>query len=181
MNKAEQDQQLQHSLEKFEQIMEHRSEMYLRLSHRVRTVVRGGMAVFAMVGLAMFILLYTLVVQIQHARASTAQLNQLVAVMALDMGAIVGTVEHMEAQLRLMERVGQNLSSITLETGSIAGQMSDVGSEIKSIQDDMSMLNRRLAHVAGNMGSMGQAVNHMGHSVKQMSRPASIFNMFPMP
>jgi len=64
---------LQQALETFEQIMAYRNDMYLRLSHRVRTTVRGGMTVFALVGVAMFVLLITLVIQVEHASSPGCQ------------------------------------------------------------------------------------------------------------
>ena len=117
------DDQLLDALHSFEQIMSYRNEMYLRLSHRVRATVRGGMAVFALVGIAMFLLLVTLVMQVEHARNSTALLAQHVDSVADDMLQIESTMLAMENRMRLFGSIGEYMHVMTGQTGVIAGGM----------------------------------------------------------
>lgn len=173
------DDQLQQALETFEQIMTYRNDMYLRLARRVRTAVRGGMAVFALVGMAMFLLLVTLVMQVEHARNSTALLAQHVNSVADDMLQIEATMVAMEERMRLFGSIGEYMHVMTDQTGVIAGGMADLDGKMNVIRNQMTSLNGRLLHVTRGVGSMGHAVNGMGYSINELSRPAGMFGMMP--
>lgn len=173
------DGQLQQALETFEQIMAHRNDMYLRLSQRVQTTVRGGMAVFAMVGVAMFVLLVTLAMQVGHARDSTALLAQHVGTVAEDMQLIEVTIMKMETRMQRFASIGEHLHVMTGQTGVIAGGMANLDRKMHVIENQMASINGRLVHVTRGMGSMGYAVNGMGHSIKDVARPAGMFSMLP--
>ncbi len=173
--KALLDEQLVAALRSFEQIMGHRNEMYLRLSGRVRQTVRGGMAVFALVGIAMFLLLITLVMQVNHARTSSALLAQHVSTVAGDMSRIETTVLDMEQRMQRITTIAGNMHLMTGQTGSIAGGMQTLDNSMTVIHTQMQSINQRLDRLNRHMGSMGHAVNGMGHSIHDMSRPAGMF------
>ncbi|MDX1698507.1 MAG: hypothetical protein R3308_09485 [Thiohalobacterales bacterium] len=169
------DDQLLDALRSFEQIMGYRNEMYLRLSQRVRTTVRGGMAVFAMVGLAMFLLLITLVMQVGHARNSSSLLAQHVTAVAVDMGRIEATVRDMEGRMEKFDSISGYMHVMRDHTGHIAGGMQQLDTSMAAIRGQMTSINNRLLRINGHVGAMGYAVNGMGHSMGEVARPAGMF------
>ena len=173
------DDQLQQALEAFEQIMAYRNEMYLRLSHRVRSTVRGGMAVFALVGVAMFVLLITLVMQVEHARNSTALLARHVDTVAADMRLIEETMLKMEARMQHFASISEYMHVMTDQTAIIAGGMANLDRKMNTIGNRMVSINGRLLHVTNGVGSMGYAVSGMDHSIRDVARPAGMFGMMP--
>lgn len=173
------DDQLQQALETFEQIMAYRNDMYLRLSHRVRTTVRGGMTVFTLVGVAMFVLLVTLVIQVEHARNSTALLERHVTTVAADMQLIEATMMKMQVRMQRFGSIGEYMHVMTDQTGIIAGGMANLDTRMNVIQSQMASINGRLLQVTHGVGSMGNAVSGIGYSVKDIARPAGLFSMMP--
>ena len=169
------DDQLLEALHSFEQIMAYRNEMYLRLSHRVRATVRGGMAVFAMVGLAMFLLLITLVMQVDHARKSSTLLASHVTAVAADMGQIESTVLEMEDRMEKFATISEYMNVMTAHTGNIASGMQQLDTSMGAIRGQMASINNRLSRITHHVGAMGHAVNGMGHSMGEMARPAGMF------
>ena len=169
------DDQLLEALHSFEQIMAYRNEMYLRLSHRVRATVRGGMAVFAMVGLAMFLLLITLVMQVDHARKSSTLLARHVTAVAADMGQIETTVLEMEDRMEKFATISGYMNIMTDHTGNIASGMQQLDTSMGAIRGQMASINSRLSRITHHVGAMGHAVNGMGHSMGEMARPAGMF------
>lgn len=169
------DDQLLDALRSFEQIMGYRNEMYLRLSQRVRTTVRGGMAVFAMVGLAMFLLLATLVMQVNHARESSSLLAKHVSTVATDMQAIEATILEMEGRMEKFASISGYMHIMTDHTGLIASGMEDLDGSMQAIRGQMTSINGRLARINRHVGAMGYAVNGMGHSMGEVARPAGMF------
>jgi len=169
------DEQLLEALRSFEQIMAYRNEMYLRLSQRVRTTVRGGMAVFAMVGIAMSVLLVTLVMQVDHARTSTSLLAQYVSAVAADMGRIETTVSDMEGRMQKFTSIGTYMHVMTDHTTNIATGMEQLDSSMLAIRGQMTSINSRLSRITYHMGAMGHAVGGMGHSINEVARPAAMF------
>lgn len=169
------DDQLLDALRSFEQIMGYRNEMYLRLSQRVRTTVRGGMAVFAMVGLAMFLLLITLVMQVGHARNSSSLLAQHVTAVAADMGRIEATVRDMEGRMEKFDSISGYMQVMRDQTGHIAGGMQQLDTSMAAIRGQMTSINNRLLRINSHVGAMGYAVNGMGHSMGEVARPAGMF------
>ncbi len=169
------DDQLLEALRSFEQIMSYRNEMYLRLSRRVRATVRGGMAVFALVGLAMFVLLITLVMQVEHARHSSTLLARHVTAVATDMGQIEATVMQMEERMQRFTTISDYMNIMTDQTGKIAHGMQQLDASMSAIRGQMSSINNRLARINHHVGSMGHAVNGMGQSMGELSRPAGMF------
>lgn len=170
------DEQLQHALEAFEQIMEYRGAMYLRLSQRVRTTVRGGMVVFALIGLAMFVLLATLVTQVQHAVQSTTMLTANLQSVTADMQSIEQAMLHMDERMHHFASIGEHMHVMTDHTTRIADGMSTLQGRMQVIERQMTTINGRLYNVTGHMGVMGDAVNGMGHSIHEVTRP---FGMLP--
>jgi len=168
------DDQLLEALHSFEQIMAYRNEMYLRLSHRVRATVRGGMAVFAMVGLAMFLLLITLVMQVDHARKSSTLLASHVTAVAADMGQIESTVLEMEDRMEKFATISEYMNVMTAHTGNIASGMQQLDTSMGAIRGQMASINSRLSRITHHVGAMGHAVNGMGHSMGEMARPAGM-------
>lgn len=175
------DLKLQDALEKFEQIMEYRSAMHLRLVRRVRSVVRGGMAIMAMVGIALFLLLLTLVIQADRALESTRTLDHYVADMEQDMAQVHDLIASMNRRMEVIQTIGQSITSMQGDTGSMAGDLQQLSDSVGSMEQRMQLVDRRLEHVAHNMGGIGQMVNGMGHDVYQMSKPAQSFNILPLP
>ena len=169
------DDQLLEALHSFEQIMAYRNEMYLRLSHRVRATVRGGMAVFAMVGLAMFLLLITLVMQVDHARKSSTLLARHVTAVAADMGQIEATVLEMEDRMEKFATISEYMNIMTDHTGNIGSGMQQLDTSMGAIRGQMASINSRLSRITHHVGAMGHAVNGMGHSMGEMARPAGMF------
>jgi len=169
------DDQLLEALRSFEQIMGYRNEMYLRLSQRVRTTVRGGMAVFAMVGLAMFLLLITLVMQVDRARDSSTLLARYVTAVAIDMGQIEATVRDMETRMQKFASISDYMNIMTDHTGRIAAGMQELDTSMTAIRGQMGSINSRLARINRHVGAMGYAVNGMGYSMGEMARPAGMF------
>lgn len=176
--KALLDDQLLQALESFEQIMSHRNEMYLRLSHRVRYTVRGGMAVFATIGVAMFVLLATLVMQVDHARESSRLLARHVSVMAGDMEQIETSVHDMEGRMHQFVSIGDYMHVMTDQTGVISAGMEDMDANMAVIKRQMTSINGRLGRITRHTGAMGHAVNGMGRSMNDMARPAGMFSVF---
>ena len=173
------DEQLQRALESFEKIMTYRSEMYLHLSRRVRVTVRGGMGVFAAVGLAMFLLLITLVIQVEHAVESSRQLAAHVRTVAVDMAQIESTMTQIDAQMQRFDSIGGYMHVMTGQTELIADGMVNLDARMQVIDRQMSAINARLFNVTRSMGAMGGAVNGMGHSVTEIARPAGMFGFLP--
>ena len=173
------DEQLQRALESFERIMTYRSEMYLHLSKRVRVTVRGGMGVFAAVGLAMFLLLITLVLQVEHAVESSRELAVHVRTVAADMAQVESTMRQIDARMRHFDSIGGYMHVMTDQTTLIADGMVNLDARMQVINGQMSKINARLFNVTRSMGAMGAAVNGMGHSVTEVARPAGMFGFLP--
>ena len=169
------DEQLQRALESFEKIMTYRSEMHLHLSKRVRVTVRGGMGVFAAVGVAMFVLLITLVIQVEHAVDSSRQLAGHVRTVAADMAQIETTMSQIDTRMQRFDSIGGHMHVMTDQTVLIAEGMGSLDGRMKVIDQQMTAINARLSSVTRSMGAMGLAVNGMGHSVSEVARPAGMF------
>lgn len=173
------DEQLQRALESFEKIMTYRSEMYLHLSKRVRVTVRGGMGVFAAVGLALFVLLITLVIQVEHAVESSRQLAAHVQTVARDMVRIESTMGEIDTRMRHFDSIGEYMHVMTDQTTLIADGMAGLDARMQVIGRQMAAINARLLNVTHSMGAMGVAVDGMGHSVTEVARPAGMFGFLP--
>ncbi|MEZ5541799.1 MAG: hypothetical protein R3F42_07130 [Pseudomonadota bacterium] len=173
------DEQLQRALESFEQIMTYRSEMYLHLSRRVRVTVRGGMAVFAAVGIALFVLLITLVVQVEHAVDSSRQLATHVQTVAGDMVQIEATIAAIDTRMQRFDSISGYMHTMNEQTALIADGMDGLDARMEAIGRQMAVINAQLFSVTRSMGVMGVAVGDMGHSVTELARPAGMFGFLP--
>ncbi len=173
------DEQLQRALQAFEKIMTYRSELYLLLSKRVRVTVRGGMAVFAAVGIAMFLLLITLVIQVEHAVESSVQLATHVRTVAADMAQIESTMQQIDVRMQHFDSIGGYMHVMTDQTALIADGMNNLDTRMQVIDRQMTAINTRLFNVTRSMATMGVAVNGMGHSVTDVARPAGMFGFLP--
>lgn len=159
--------------------MTYRSEMYLHLSRRVRVTVRGGMGVFAAVGLAMFVLLITLVVRVEHAVESSRLLARHVQTVAADMAMIETTMAQIDTRMQRFDSIGGYMHVMNDQTARIAEGMTGLDARMKVIDGQMSGVNARLFNVTRSMGAMGMAVDGMGQSVTDIARPAGMFGFLP--
>lgn len=176
-----QEHNLSQALQKFENIMQYRSDMYHRLAQRVRTVVRGGMIIMSMVALALFFLLYTLATQMQHAATTTRDIQANVARVAENMNKMNALVAHLEQRMILMENIQQNMAGITDSTGNMTGNISELNREMQSIQQRMTNINGSLQRMSHNVNNIGYSVGRVGRDMGKSSKAMSPFNMMPFP
>lgn len=172
---------LEQALQKFENIMQYRGDMYSRLAARVRTVVRSGMAIVSMVALLLFFLLYTLSTQMQHAAESTKSIQMNVTTVANNMSQMNELVANLEHRLQVMEAIQQNMNNITRNTDGMVKNVGDLTNEMTVMKQRMYSINNSLQRMSQNVSGIGGSVNRVGRDVDSMARPVSPFNFMPAP
>lgn len=172
---------LELALHKFENIMQYRSDMYMRLAARVRTVVRSGMAIISVVAFLLFFLLYTLASQMQHAADSTKIIQTNVSMLSNDMNKMNMIVANLEKRLHVMENIQLNMGDITRNTGGMVQNVDDINNEMAMMKQRMHSLNSSLLRMTQSVSGIGGAVNRVGRDVGSMAKPASPFSFMPLP
>lgn len=172
---------LELALHKFENIMQYRSDMYMRLAARVRTVVRSGMAIISVGAFLMFFLLYTLASQMQHAAESTKSIQANVSMLSHDMNRMNGLVASLENRLQVMESIQLNMDDITSNTGGMVKNVGELNSEMLMMKRRMHKINSSLYRMSQSVSGIGGAVNRVGKDVDSMAKPASPFGFMPLP
>lgn len=180
MSKQEDD-QLQLALEKFENIMNVRAEKFRRLATRVRTVVRGGMMMLVMIGVALSLLLWMLATRMHHTEKSLLLMQQYVQSVQHDMRDIRKVISVMEQRMYLMQPISQNISAIGANTDNMSQDMTDLSQAMADINQRMVSVEGRLRNISNSVGHVGHSVNGMNYNVRQMSRPTKMFNWMPLP
>lgn len=175
MSEQEQNADLTMALQKFENIMQYRSDMYTRLANRVRNFVRGGMAIVSMVALALFFLLYTLATQMQHAAESTRQIQANVTHVAESMVVMRKLVDQLDQRVALMQDIQNNMSGITQNTQGMVNNVNALNTEMHQVKQRMDNINQSLSRVTHSVSGIGHSVNRVGRDMNGMT------GMFPMP
>lgn len=181
MSDKQEDIKLQDALDNFEQIMAYRGDMYTRLADRVRTVVRGGMAMLLLVSIGLFLLLYTLAMEIQHARSSAGVMGKHVTQMAADMKLVQQRMQHMETQMTAMQSISNNMRLMNRDTASMDVTMLQLRQEMLDVNQTMDKVTKRIENLSSDMSDVGVSVNRMNEDVYQISRPTKPFNVVPIP
>lgn len=181
MSQPTENEKLELSLQKFEKIMQYRSDMYMRLAKRVRVFVRGGMFIVALVACGLSVLMYTLATELQRAAGITQELQANVTQVGSNMGEMRLLIANMEKRMQVMENMQKDLNGIT-------GYTDVMVQDMKHINYNMGKMGYRLHNIDGSLKNMTQSVSNIGDSVKQvgrdvddMAKPATPFDYMPSP
>jgi len=175
------DDQLQAALERFESIMDIRAEMHRRLGCRVRNVVRGGMLMLVLIGVALSILLWMLSTRMHQTEQALGLMQAHVQSVQNDMSGIRQVVALMRQQVGLMQPISAHLGAIGASTYSMSEEMQVLQAGMAEIDERMSHVEVSLGNISTSVGSVGHSVNGMNYNVHSLSRPTSMFNWMPLP
>lgn len=172
---------LELALQKFEDIMQYRGDMYSRLAKRVRTVIRGGMIVLSLVSLALSFLLYTLATQMQHATHITQSLQGNITTVSTDMSSIRRVMKSLEERMTVMESIQKNMDGITHSTADMVNDIHQMKNKMLFMQKHMHTIDTSLQSLTQSVSGIGSTMKQVGHDVDNLSQPARPFNILPTP
>lgn len=181
MTTPTENEKLELALQKFEDIMQYRGDMYSRLAKRVRTVIRGGMVVLSLVSLALSFLLYTLATQMQHATHITQSLQSDITTVSTDMSSIRQVIKSLEERMAVMENIQKNMDGITHSTAGMANDIFQMKNKMLSMQKHVHTIDTSLQSMTQSVSGIGNTMKQVEHDVDNLSQPARPFNFLPRP
>ena len=152
-------------------------ETFQRSARRWELLVYPAVAVFGILGLSGFYLIYS-VTQDMHAlaRAMDPRMGEHMDVMTLDIREMTATIQQFRQDVVVMV---EHVDTITQHMGAMRGDIRGMTGSIAMMSEDMDDMARKLASLEpmlANIAGMNQAIQVMTANTGVMTRDMSIMN-----
>ncbi|MES9876019.1 MAG: translation initiation factor 2 [Candidatus Sedimenticola sp. PURPLELP] len=94
----------------------------------------------------------------------------------VNMAVITGKVGDMDEHLAHMDRIDVQTQSLAQSMPRISGAMSELNTEVATINTDVGLMNGAMSNISHRMGEMTGGVSVMRENVRQISRPMGFMN-----
>lgn len=162
---------LKSMVSKFDSIMDRKLDIYVRQSIRLNSTVRVGMIILGVVGLSIFLLLYSLSSQVGHMQIGVQQMNAHFQVVEQNMHKVNEILKKIESRVAVMSAIEQDMQQAQKTTGSMSEGLGGIQQAMGEVSHRMDRLQQHMQTVNGQLANMQTAVGGVTTETYQMSRP----------
>ncbi len=162
---------LKSMVSKFDSIMDHKVDIYIRQSIRLNSTVRVGMIILGVVGISIFLLLFSLSSQVGHMNEGVKQMTHNFAEVEQNMQRINGILLHMETRVALMDTLEQDMRQAHATTQSLNQGIATIQNSMGEVSLHMNQLQQRMQAVNYRLDGMQAEVSGIGLETHRISKP----------
>ncbi|MCW8888317.1 MAG: hypothetical protein OQK25_04580 [Gammaproteobacteria bacterium] len=174
--------ELKDAIRHFDRVM--RSQMTIQglQGDRIKNSIRAGMIFLALIGISIFIILITMVTQVEQIAMAVSGMDTSFDEVRNQMVRVDALMSHMETNASKMNTIGPVMQTIDGEMLQMTQQVQQMQSETAAMGREVSVLRQQADLMAQTTERMDMEIYRMNHEVNRMATPArSMNNMFPMP
>ena len=174
--------ELKDAIRHFDRIMRSHMTIQGRQGDRIKNSIRAGMVFLAVIGISIFIILITMVTQVEQISVAVSGMDSSFGEVRKQMTRIDALMSHMETNAVEMNTIGPVMQTIDSEMVQMTQQVQQIQSETEKMGKEVSVLRQQADTMAKTAERMDMEIYRMNHEVNRMATPArSMNNMFPMP
>ncbi len=169
----------------FQHMLAHQEQVVIRIGRRTTQIVRFTMFGLVIILVAMLFLVNTFTSEMGSITNSMdnmlhnmARMDENFVQVAHNMQNMQSSVNQMRQYVATMPTINQSVQGMGEDMQTLDTFMSSIELHMASIEQHMQLMQQDVQQMNAKFFDLNNAVGFMGHNVKQMSRPMS---MFPNP
>jgi methyl-accepting chemotaxis protein len=173
---------VERSLDDFRKGMEYREQLSIRIGRRTTQIIRFGMTGMAILGIALFYLIFILTRDFSDIRKHMTEMSGYMYSMEQDFSTVASSITRvhetmlvlndnimvMPAMNSSVESMDTNLDSLSTDLHSMVEQIHYMNGNVSSLAGNLQLLNNQFT-------DMNRSVGHMSGNVNQMAKPMKVF------
>ncbi|MDQ7075542.1 MAG: hypothetical protein Q9O24_10435 [Gammaproteobacteria bacterium] len=174
--------ELTSSVRHFERIIRTIITVQEHQGKRIRLSIRIGMLFLGIIGIGMFLMLYTVSTQMNQVATVIAEMNQSFEVVDDRMHNIRDIMKKLEVNVARLPHISQSMPIMESNIKELNNSMKLMRDEIDDITVDVTSIQQQSVAMHERSQQMSQNIQRMTSEVNHMAQPARTLNRFmPFP
>ena len=174
--------ELRDAIRHFDRVIRSNMSIQGRLGDRLKNSIRAGMIFLALIAISIFIILITMVTQVEHISAAVTGMDTAFDRVREEMVVVDHLMTKMEKNGSYMKAIGSVMQSMDSEMIKMNENVAQMQAEAAAMNREVKVIRQQADVMAHTTGVMDREIYRMNQEVNRMATPArGMNNMFPMP
>jgi peptidoglycan hydrolase CwlO-like protein len=174
--------ELRNAIRHFDRVIRSQIVIQGRQGDRIKNSIRAGILFLVLIGISIFIILYTMVTQVNQISEAVVRMDHSFDEVRVQMNKVDELMTGMERNVLYMDAVSTVMQNMDSEMGQMTRQMQQMQAEVDAMKNEVTVIRQQADIMTRTTGVMDQEIYRMNQDINRMATPArSINNMFPMP
>lgn len=174
--------ELRNAIRHFDRVIRSQIVIQARQGDRIKNSIRAGMLFLVLIGISIFIILYTMVTQVNLISAAVVRMDQSFDEVRVQMVKVDELMTGMEKNVLYMDAVSTVMQNMDVEMGQMTRQMQQMQTEVDAMKSEVTVIRQQADVMTRTTGVMDQEIYRMNQDMNRLATPARSMNkMFPMP
>jgi len=173
---------VERSLDDFRKGMEYREQLSIRIGRRTTQIIRFGMTGMAILGLALFYLIFILTKDFSDIRMHMTKMSGYMHDMDQSFTTVTGKITQVnETMLKLNDSITV-MPALNGSVGNMDHNLGVLSTDLHAMVEQIQYMNGNVTSMAGNMQilnnqftDMNRIVGNMSGNVHDMAKPMKVF------
>jgi hypothetical protein len=181
-NQKEMLEMVERSLDDFRKGMEYREQLSIRIGRRTTQIIRFGMTGMAILGLALFYLIFILTKDFSNITTQMTAISGYMLNMDESFTTVAGTITRVHETLTVMNDSITVMPDLNVSVDSMDSNLGTLSTDLHSMVEQIHFMNGNVSGMTGSMQllnnqftDMNRTVDYMSGNVNQMAKPMKIF------
>jgi methyl-accepting chemotaxis protein len=173
---------VERSLDDFRKGMEYREQLSIRIGRRTTQIIRFGMTGMAILGLALFYLIFILTKDFSNITTRMTAMSGYMHNMEQNFSTVAGTITQVHETLLVLNDSITVMPALNNSVGNMDNNLGVLSSDLHAMVEQVQYMNGNVANMAGSMQvlnnqftDMNRTVGSMAGNVHQMAKPMKAF------
>lgn len=174
--------ELRNAIRHFDRVIRSQIVIQGRQGDRIKNSIRAGMLFLVLIGISIFIILYTMVTQVSLISDAVVRMDQSFDEVRVQMNEVDQLMTGMERNVLYMDAVSSVMKNMDAEMGQMTRQMQQMQVEVDAMKNEVTVIRQQADIMTHTTGVMDQEIYRMNQDMNRLAAPARSMNkMFPMP
>jgi archaellum component FlaC len=174
--------ELRDAIRHFDRVIRSQIVIQGRQGDRIKNSIRAGMLFLVLIGISIFIILYTMVTQVNLISEAVVRMDTSFDEVRTQMVKVDALMTGMEKNVVYINAVSGVMQNIDGEMGTMTRQMGQMQGEVDAMRNEVTVIRQQADMMTRTTGVLDQQIYRMNQDMNRMAAPArSMNNMFPMP
>jgi len=173
---------VERSLDDFRQGMDSREKLSIRIGRRTTQIIRFGMTGMAILGLALFYLIFILTKDFSNIRTHMTEMSGYMHNMEKNFTTVAGTITQVHETLLILNNSITVMPALNSSVGNMDNNLGVLSTDLHAMVEQVQYMNGNVSSMAGSMQllnnqftDMNRTVGNMSGNMHQMAKPMKMF------
>ena len=173
---------VERSLDDFRKGMEYREQLSIRIGRRTTQIIRFGMTGMAILGLALFYLIFILTKDFSNITIRMTEMSGYMHNMEKNFTTVAGTITRVQETLLVINDSITVMPALNNSVSNMDNNLGSLSTDLHAMVEQIQYMNGNVTSMAGNMHilnnqftDMNRTVGAMSGNVHDMAKPMKMF------